>query len=83
MGPDRIPKKILFEELAEKNRERSRPKTNWTDCLKEDWVKASLAKAEKESASVSVPPISKWIKESEQRLNWQKLLSYLTPQMEK
>jgi hypothetical protein len=47
--------------------------------LKEDW----LAKAEKESASVSVPPISKWIKEAEQRLNWQKLLSYLTPQKEK
>jgi exonuclease III len=83
MGPDRIPKKILFGELAEGNRGRGRPKTNWKDCLEEDWEKAWLAKAEKESASVSVPPISKWTKEAEQRLNWQKLLSYLTPQKEK
>ncbi len=75
-------RKFLYGKLAEGNRGRGRPKTNWTNCLEEDWEKAQLAKVEKESVSVYVLPISKWIKEAEQRLNWQKLLSYLTSQKE-
>ena len=77
MGPDRLPKMVLFGELAEGRRGRGRPKTNWMDCLEEDWTQVWMAKKD------WVPPFSRWVKEAEQRLGWQKLISYLTPRVEK
>ena len=73
MGSNRIPKKVLFGELAEGKRGRGRPKKNWMTCLEEDWNRVwTLRKA-------GIIPFSQWVKKAEQRKEWQDLISYLTP----
>ena len=77
MDADRIPKKVLFGELAEGNQGKGRPKKNWMGCLEEDWKKAWSCKGSPSE------PFTKWKDKAKDRLEWLKLISYLTPPKEK
>ena len=77
MEPDRIPKKVLFGELTEGRARVGRPRKNWMSCLEDDWEKVWKLKKEPN------PAFSKWTLMAEQRSNWQKFISYLTPEKEK
>ena len=73
MNADRIPKRILFGELADGKRGKGRPKKNWMACLEEDWDRLRIKKKD------LVQPFSKWTEVAKQRPVWQDLISYLTP----
>jgi exonuclease III len=73
MEPDRIPKRVLFGELAEGKRARGRPKKNWMACLEEDWSRLFT------KMKSPVPAFSRWTAVAEPSPEWRQLISCLTP----
>ena len=63
MNTDRIPKRILFGELADGKRGKSRPKKNWIACLEDEWDRLRIKKKDLDQ------PFSKWTKVAKQRPN--------------
>ena len=65
MDDSRLPKRILFGELAEGSRGRGRPRKNWMDSLNEDCGKVGI-------------PASRWVQSAKDRLLWCSSISSLT-----
>ena len=57
MDDSRLPKRVLFGELARGSRGRGRPRKNWMDSLNEDCEEVGI-------------PASQWIQSAKDRLLW-------------
>ena len=65
MDDTRLPKKILFGNVAGGKKSAGKPKKNWVDCLEEDCARANI-------------PYGSWTEKAKNRTTWQKSISSLT-----
>lgn len=70
MEDDRLPKKVLFGQVAEGSTKRGRPKHNWTDSLVQDCKYVNI-------------PGGQWVQKAKDRSSWRNLISSLTSDKKK
>jgi hypothetical protein len=70
MEDDRLPKKVLFGQVAEGSAKKGRPKHNWTDSLVQDCKYVNI-------------PGGQWVQKAKDRSSWRNLISSITSDKKK